>query len=105
APVGSQGNDSAPNTLRGPGLNNWDISVFKNFAYGERSSQSLQLRMELYNAFNHTQWGGFNSNAQFNSAGQIVNLPSQVGQNGFGALTTVRNNSQRIIQFAAKLSF
>jgi hypothetical protein len=37
--------------------------------------------------------------------GDVVNLPSQVGRNGFGALTSVRGNSQRIIQLAAKIYF
>jgi hypothetical protein len=41
------------NTLRSPGINNWDISIFKNFKLGERFN--LQFRTEMYNAFNHEQ--------------------------------------------------
>jgi hypothetical protein len=105
AAVGSTGNDSGLNTIRGPGLNNWDISIFKKFQYGENVQQYLQLRLEMFNAFNHTNWGGFNTNVQFDPMGDVVNLPSQVGRNGFGALTSVRGNSQRIIQLAAKIYF
>ncbi|HEY1239006.1 MAG TPA: hypothetical protein VGF16_00560, partial [Bryobacteraceae bacterium] len=62
-----------------------------------------------YNAFNHTQWGGINSSALFNSAGQLINLPTQFGgtggRYGFGAENAIRANSQRILQIAAKFIF
>jgi alpha-D-ribose 1-methylphosphonate 5-triphosphate synthase subunit PhnG len=67
----------------------------------------MQLRMEMFNAFNHTQFSAFNTTAQFNAAGQLVNLPGALGGTGgrfgFGALTTAR--TQRIIQLAAKIYF
>jgi hypothetical protein len=48
------------NTYVGPGLNNWDMSMFKNFRFGEL--RKLELRMETFNTWNHAQWGapGFN---------------------------------------------
>jgi len=60
--------------------------------------------------FNHTNWQNFTFAAQINPAtGQIVNLPSAVGRDGFGALTTVRAvdalGGPRIIQPAGKLYF
>ena len=68
-----------------------------------------QLRLETYNVFNTTQWGGVNTTANFNAAGVITNLPTQLGGTGgrlgFGALNSVRTNSQRIVQIAAKLYF
>ena len=109
AAKGSVGMDSGWNRLRGPGYNNWDISIFKKFKWAKEESRYLQLRLEMFNAFNHTQWGGVNVNAVFNTAGQITNLPSALGGSGgrfgFGALTTVRSDSQRILQIAAKLYF
>ena len=44
----------------GGGLNNWDISLFKNFRglFG-RESNNLQFRAEFYNAFNHTQFNSY----------------------------------------------
>ena len=109
APQGSVGMDSGWNRLRGPGYNNWDMSIFKKFQVGKNESRYLQLRLEAFNAPNHTEWGGVNVNAVFNPAGQITNLPSALGGSGgrfgFGALTTVRSNSQRILQIAAKLYF
>jgi hypothetical protein len=56
--------------LRAPGINNWDMSLFKNFEF--REGMRLQMRLESFNAFNHTQWGGpdhFITDPQF---GQIT---------------------------------
>lgn len=42
------------NTIRSIGLNNWNLSVFKNFRI--RESKYFQYRAEFYNAFNHRQF-------------------------------------------------
>ncbi|MGE5647667.1 MAG: carboxypeptidase regulatory-like domain-containing protein [Acidobacteriota bacterium] len=42
------------NIIRGPGINNWDASVFKKLYIAE--GKSLDFRWEMFNAFNHTQW-------------------------------------------------
>jgi hypothetical protein len=42
------------NTIRTLGLNNWNISIFKGFKFGE--SKQLQFRTEFFNAFNHRQY-------------------------------------------------
>ena len=87
APKGSIGLDSGYDRLRGPGLFNWDMSLFKNISIKERAR--MQLRLEAFNVFNHAEWATFNTTAQFNAAGQIVNLPTQFGGTGgrfgFGA--------------------
>jgi len=109
APKGSVGMDSGWNRLRGPGYNNWDMSVFKKFQLGKDESRYLQLRLEAFNGPNHTEWSSVNLNATFNAAGQIANLPAALGGTGgrfgFGTLNAVRSNSQRILQIAAKLYF
>ncbi len=43
------------NTLLLPAIKNLDFSIFKNFAIGE-GSKKIQLRADLYNAFNHPQY-------------------------------------------------
>ncbi len=109
AQKGSVGADSGFDRLRGPGLANWDMSLFKNVSWGSDHVQRVQLRLEAYNAPNHTEWASFNSTLQFNQAGQIVNLPSSSGgtggRYGFGALNAIRANSQRILQIAVKYAF
>ena len=107
AQKGSIGLDSGYDRLRGPGLQNWDMSLFKNVSIKERIR--VQLRLEAFNAFNHTEWGSFNNTITFNAAGQIANLPTQLGGTGgrlgFGALNSIRTNSQRILQVGAKIYF
>jgi hypothetical protein len=109
APRGSVGNDSGRNAIYGPGINNWDISVFKKFQYWkDHEGRYLQLRLEMYNAFNHTQWSDFNRSATIDpTTGKVVNLPTDRGGTGgrfgFGALS--RNRAARAMQLAAKIYF
>ena len=53
-PAPGQFGNIGRNTLRGPGINNFDLALFKNFDLGMGSR--LQFRFESFNAFNHTQW-------------------------------------------------
>lgn len=73
-------------TVIGPGMNNWDIAVFKGFNLTER--WRLQFRAEFFNAFNHANWG----------------MPGRdVGVAGFGVINSAAD--PRIIQFGLKLAF
>jgi hypothetical protein len=56
-----------------PGINNTDLSLFKNFSLGGDSKRSLQLRLEMFNVFNHPQFSGFSSGATFNVCGNFNN--------------------------------
>ncbi len=48
--------------IRNPGINNTDLSVFKNFSLGNPDrNRYIQLRLEAFNVFNHTQFSGINS--------------------------------------------
>jgi len=49
-PIGSRVGGSR-DTLREGGMQNWDLSLFKNIPIRERFN--VQLRLEAYNAFNH----------------------------------------------------
>ena len=60
------------NTMQLPGTNNWDLSIYREIPFHERRWVA-QLRLETYNTFNHTQFSGLNTNAQFNSAGTMIN--------------------------------
>lgn len=92
--VGTFGN--APRfVIRGPGLNNWDMSVYKNVPlYRERVK--LQVRGEFYNAFNHTQFTNWNTSATFDAQGNQANAL-------FGQATAAA--PARRIQVALRLSF
>jgi hypothetical protein len=80
--------------FRGPGINNFDLTFFKNFPIKERVK--IQFRWEMYNAFNHTQFNGVNTTAQFNAAGQQINTQ-------FGQVTSARD--PRIQQMSLRLTF
>ncbi len=81
--------------IRLPGVNNWDISVFKKF-HLRSESRYLQFRWELYNVFNHTQFSNVDSNAIFNANG--VQTSSQ-----FGRVNGARD--PRTMQLALRLTF
>jgi hypothetical protein len=91
--VGTLGNGGKA-YLRGPGVNDWDLSIFKNFPI--REPFKLQFRAEAYNAFNHTQFSGVNTTASFDPAGNQVSTT-------FGQFTSTRTPRQ--IQFALSLKF
>ena len=40
----------------------------------------MQLRVEMFNAFNHPQFNAINNSATFNTAGQITNSADCVGR-------------------------
>ena len=105
---GSMGMESAVRPFRGPGVNNWDLSLFKKIPVGNSEHRYFQLRFEMYNAWNHTQWSTFNFTPTLDkTTGKITTLSSLVGGGGgrfgFGALNAVRN--PRTIQIAAKFYF
>jgi hypothetical protein len=91
--VGTLGN-AGRTLLRGPGVENWDLSLFKNFPI--REPFRLQFRAEAYNAFNHTQFSSFDTTARFDAAGNQVN--PTLGQ--FNATRTPRQ-----IQLAVRFTF
>ena len=80
-PPGGVIGTSGRNILRGPGINNWDASLFKTFAFSE--GVRLQMRLESFNAFNHTQWGGPDHNISDPQFGQITSAnPGRINQVG-----------------------
>ena len=92
--VGTFGN-AARTVLRGPGVNNWDIALFKSVPVRERFR--LQVRWETYNTFNHTQFSGVDNTARFDTAtGQQVNAR-------FGEMTAAR--PARIMQLGVRFLF
>ena len=64
---------NAPKDIfRLPGTANWDISFFKTIPmFSEK--KSLQIRWEMYNTFNHTQFNSVDSTARFEASGAQVN--------------------------------
>ncbi|HWR51975.1 MAG TPA: hypothetical protein VN428_12755, partial [Bryobacteraceae bacterium] len=83
---GTFGNAGA-GILRGPGTNNWDVSITKRFPLGAEE-RYLQFRGEMFNVWNHTQFSAIDT----------------VWTNAtFGAYTTARD--PRMIQLSLRLAF
>jgi hypothetical protein len=74
--------------LRGPGVNKWDFTVSKSFQM--RDGVALKARVELYNAFNRTNF---------------ANPNTTVTGSDFGRITGTSFGGPRAIQLAARLEF
>jgi hypothetical protein len=89
--------DEGRGNFHGPGINETDLSLFKNIRFTE--SRYVQLRLEAFNVFNHTNFEFFNSVA----AWEDINSPTT-----FGRVTTALsdgNPTGRVLQLAAKIYF
>jgi len=87
--------DAGRNIIRGPGYQNWDISLLKLFPISE--GKHFEFRAEFFNAFNHY-------NPEFANANTIAeNTATELGSPTFGFATAARD--PRFIQFALKFYF
>jgi hypothetical protein len=74
--------NSGRTPISGPGQNNWDIGVHKQFALGLGEATRLELRGEFFNAFNHAQFTNPNANTGSGANfGRVTNtLPPRLVQ-------------------------
>ena len=88
--------DAGRNIIRGPGMQEWDISLFKIFPV--REAMHLEFRAEFFNAFNHV-------NPLFGIPGEIGAEPTPLerGTSQFGFAAAAR--APRQIQLAMKFYF
>jgi len=105
---GSNGLESARYFVHGPATSNLDLSLSKIIPIGKQVK--MEVRLDAFNALNHTQFTGVNNTANFasltdhtitnlpyNSAGQLVNV------NGFGTVNGVA--APRTLQLVTRLTF
>jgi hypothetical protein len=81
--------NSGRTPISGPGQNNWDIGVHKQFALGLTEATRLELRGEFFNAFNHAQFTNPN--------------PSTGAGANFGRVSSTL--PPRLVQVAMKLTW
>ena len=96
-------------TFRAPGINTWNLGLFKNIAV--REGMKLQIQIQMWNAFNHPSFGIGNGSV-FGTTSAATGFPGYVtpgtGQfldetifsGGLGA-----SPFQRIIQWGLRLTF
>ncbi|HEY9285168.1 MAG TPA: carboxypeptidase regulatory-like domain-containing protein [Pyrinomonadaceae bacterium] len=94
--------NSARNTLPLPGINNFDLSVFKDFRVGE--TKRFRLRADFFNAFNHPQYipGSPNdvSPIPTTAAGNVNTIGS-----AFNRPDRVFSSNPRVIQLGLRFDF
>ncbi|HTP67784.1 MAG TPA: carboxypeptidase regulatory-like domain-containing protein [Dongiaceae bacterium] len=103
APAAGQWGNVKANSVRGPGRDNWNMSLFKNFNFSETRGSYLQFRAEFFNIWNHTQFQGGAWNGGVNASASFDNTGTLKTSNNFGKITTTYD--PRIIQLALKLYF
>jgi len=91
------------NNLRGPGRNNWDVALLKNFEapWFSKEHSTIQFRLETFNTFNHTQFQGISA---FCSGATTPGQPCN-GANNIGNGEVSSAWSPRILQLALKFIF
>jgi hypothetical protein len=57
----------------GPGLFNWNLSLFKAIPFTSRENgPRMELRFESFNTFNHPSWSGVSTNSKDGNFGQVT---------------------------------
>ncbi len=87
--------NAGKDVFHGPGINNWDTSLFKNMPFLEGHLRA-QLRVEAYNIFNHTQFTTVGTAATYNASGVQTSAT-------FGQYTAAANGRQ--LQLALRIMF
>jgi hypothetical protein len=97
-PLCATGPDCYGNTgfdaIRGPGRDDWNLSLFKSFVFSESRGSRLEFRAETFNTWNHTQFKG-----DINNGG----ISNNFGATNFGVVTAAFD--PREFQFGLKLFF
>ena len=93
--------DIGRNTLRQPGINNWDMGFGKSFELYERLR--FALKMDAFNIFNHHQYNNNVGGLLVAGSGGASAIDNTVGDTKFGLITT--SAPGRILQFSGKLTF
>jgi hypothetical protein len=84
---GSLGNTKR-NMLYGPGVENFDMSVDKNFKMPYSEHHQFQLRLDAFNAFNHTNFAPPVSDWKSSTGGKITGSALGARQLQLGARYT-----------------
>jgi hypothetical protein len=81
-----RGGNAGIGQIKGPGYENVDIALFRNFRITE--AVKFQLRAEAFNAFNHTNFNALSTTTSASNYGQVTGAAAN-----------------RVVQFAGKITF
>jgi hypothetical protein len=85
-PANLRPGNERPGSIRGPGIERYDLSLFKNIRL--RETVGMQFRLESFNVFNHTNFQDIDTNLFSGTFGQVVGT-----------------HNPRIVQLGLKLNF
>jgi len=72
---GNQGfGNAGKDNMRGPGLNNFNISLMKTIQLTDHEGPNLELRFESFNIFNKTQFNGLDAANHDGNFGQVTSI-------------------------------
>lgn len=94
APAAGTWGDLGFNALRGPGRQNWNLALLKDFVINGDRGSLVEFRAESFNTWNHTQFGG---------PGQNGGISANLGSSNFGAVTAAWD--PRVFQLGLKLIY
>lgn len=89
--------NSSRTPLYGPGINNFDIGLYKDIHFTE--SKYIELRLESFNTFNHTQF----AQGEYEPSNNIGGVVSDINDPRFGRVIVA--NAPRVIQLSGKIYF
>ncbi len=98
-------------TIRYGGLQNWDMSLFKNIPFGKSEGRYIQLRLEAFNAFNHpnftSQNYGFSVNGpwEYNDPATPLSITRNSNWGAKQATPDTGAGGFRVVQLGAKVYF
>jgi hypothetical protein len=99
--------DAGRNTLVGPGFTNADFSLAKEFVFPEKLT--LEIRADMYDVFNHINWGNPNADVGSSTTACPANGPNVglfLANCTAGTVTSAINSGNgRIIQLGAHIRF
>jgi hypothetical protein len=110
-PLGYLGQGMRGSQYYGPGLNNTDMSLQKNFVFASERVR-LQLRADAFNVFNHVSYTGYNTTVTFpngpntlGTSGAVTsaNLASPSNTGGFGGVNGAA--ATRVVALMARVRF
>jgi hypothetical protein len=60
--------------INGPGRHNWNLALFKSFTFDEGRGSRLEVRIESFNTWNHTQFSNVSSSFSASNFGQVTGV-------------------------------
>jgi len=75
APAALQWSNQQRNDLVGPGMNTWNMALYKAFQFTE--SARFEFRAESFNTFNHPNWSNPNATVNTSNIGTITGTSNQ----------------------------